>query len=124
MDDLEKHRQNISNNGFDFFEDIYSPTEICSIILAISNADQSALTFRRTNDLFAIRRFLKEVPGIRSLIFNEKLRAVIDGLFGSGYFVVKSIYFDKPEKSNWFVAWHQDLTIAVDKKTPLKNYNP
>jgi ectoine hydroxylase-related dioxygenase (phytanoyl-CoA dioxygenase family) len=36
--------------------------------------------------------------------------------------VVKSIYFDKPEQSNWFVAWHQDLTISVDKKVDLPGY--
>ncbi len=43
-------------------------------------------------------------------------------MFGNGHFVVKSIYFDKPEESNWFVAWHQDLTIAVDKKVDVRGY--
>lgn len=43
---------------------------------------------------------------------------------GGDYFVVKSIYFDKPERSNWFVAWHQDLTISVDKKTDIRGYGP
>jgi len=124
MDGLENYRQHISQDGFDFFEDIYSPAEIDLIIRAIYNADQSAFTFRNTNDLFAIRRFLKAVPGIKSLIFNEKLKSVIDNLFGNDYFIVKSIYFDKPEQSNWFVAWHQDLTIAVDKKTILDGFGP
>ncbi|MDB4918635.1 phytanoyl-CoA dioxygenase family protein [Mucilaginibacter sp.] len=47
---------------------------------------------------------------------------MIRNLFGEQYFVVKSIYFDKPEKSNWFVAWHQDLTISVDRKIELLGY--
>jgi ectoine hydroxylase-related dioxygenase (phytanoyl-CoA dioxygenase family) len=38
--------------------------------------------------------------------------------------VVKSIYFDKPEKSNWFVSYHQDLTISVDKKTETEGFGP
>ena len=38
--------------------------------------------------------------------------------------MVKSIYFDKPALSNWFVAWHQDLTISVDKKADLNGYGP
>ncbi len=38
--------------------------------------------------------------------------------------MVKSIYFDKPETSNWYVAYHQDLTISVDRKTPLENFGP
>jgi ectoine hydroxylase-related dioxygenase (phytanoyl-CoA dioxygenase family) len=38
--------------------------------------------------------------------------------------VVKSIYFDKPEQSNWFVAYHQDLTISVDRKLSLEGFGP
>jgi len=51
------------------------------------------------------------------------LRSIIKALFGDDRFVVKSIYFDKPEKSNWFVAWHQDLTISVDKKVDMAGYS-
>jgi ectoine hydroxylase-related dioxygenase (phytanoyl-CoA dioxygenase family) len=117
-------QNNIKNNGFDVIEDIYTPLEVSNIISVIDKADQSNPTFRRTDDLFAIRRFLKEVPEVRNLIFTQKLKSVINNLFGEGYFVVKSIYFDKPEKSNWFVAWHQDLTIAVNKKVELPGYGP
>nr|WP_317166891.1 phytanoyl-CoA dioxygenase family protein [Chryseobacterium indologenes] len=45
-------------------------------------------------------------------------------IFGEKYFVVKSIYFDKPETSNWYVAYHQDLTISVDKKMELQGFGP
>jgi ectoine hydroxylase-related dioxygenase (phytanoyl-CoA dioxygenase family) len=37
---------------------------------------------------------------------------------------VKSIYFDKPETSNWYVSYHQDLTISLDKKVQIRNYGP
>lgn len=118
------HQNNIKDNGFDVIEDIYTPLEVGNIISVIDKADQSNPTFRRTDDLFAIRRFLKEVPEVKNLIFTQKLKNVIDDLFGEGYFIVKSIYFDKPEKSNWFVAWHQDLTVAVNRKTELPGYGP
>lgn len=42
---------------------------------------------------------------------------------GDHYFVVKSIYFDKPETSNWYVSYHQDLTISVDKQVELKGFD-
>jgi len=103
-------------------EGIYTPKEIKNIIAAINKADQSGNAFRKTDDLFAIRRFLSEVPGVKELIFTDRLKAVIDGLFGSDYRAVKSIYFDKHGQSNWFVAWHQDITIAVDKKADLPGY--
>lgn len=37
---------------------------------------------------------------------------------------MKSIYFDKPETSNWYVAWHQDLTISVDKRIDIEGFGP
>lgn len=37
---------------------------------------------------------------------------------------MKSIYFDKAAKSNWFVAWHQDLTISVDKRVGIAGFGP
>ncbi len=42
--------------------------------------------------------------------------------FGNDYFLVKSIYFDKPPASNWFVSYHQDLSIAVNKKEPVSGF--
>ena len=124
MINLPKHLNQIASEGFTIVEDVYTLLEVENIITAINSADQSKATFRKTDELFAIRRFLKGVPGVSSLIFNSKLKSLINNLFGSGYFVVKSIYFDKPEKSNWFVAWHQYLTISVDKKLEIPGYGP
>lgn len=115
---------NINQNGFTVINGIFHYDEIVRIIEIIDSADQGKATFRKTNDLFAVRQFLKEIPQVKKYIFNERLLSLINTLFGKDCFVVKSIYFDKPEKSNWFVAWHQDLTIAVNKKAELVGYGP
>jgi ectoine hydroxylase-related dioxygenase (phytanoyl-CoA dioxygenase family) len=47
---------------------------------------------------------------------------LIRDTLGPDYFVVKFIYFDKPPSSNWFVAWHQDLTISVDRRLDVEGY--
>jgi len=124
MKKADHHKENISSKGFTLVEDVFNADEITAILTAINEADQSNPTFRKTDDLFAIRQFLKEIPGVKALVFNNKLRTIIKDLFGDQYFISKSIYFDKPEKSNWFVAWHQDLTISVDKKATLPGYGP
>jgi ectoine hydroxylase-related dioxygenase (phytanoyl-CoA dioxygenase family) len=108
--------------GYTIIEGIFCADEIDAISESIIRANTSKPTFRKTEDLFAIRQFLKEVPEAQTPIFNAKLKAVIVKYIGSDYFVVKSIYFDKPEHSNWFVAWHQDLTISVDKKLELPGF--
>jgi len=116
--------QEINKNGFSIIENIYRPEEINRIIDAIDLVDSTKQTFRKSTDLFAIRQFLKEVPGVVNLIFNDRLKELISKIFGETYFIVKSIYFDKPETSNWFVSYHQDLTISVDKKIEIDGFGP
>ncbi|MFV0201786.1 phytanoyl-CoA dioxygenase family protein [Empedobacter falsenii] len=122
MNELKTYKSEIEELGFTTIENIYSTEEVQKIIETINQVDTSKDTFRKSNDLFAIRQFLKEVPETQNLIFNENLQKVISELFGKNYFVIKSIYFDKPETSNWYVSYHQDLTISVDKKIELDNF--
>lgn len=84
----------------------------------------AVISFRKTSDLFAIRQFFKEIPGAADIIFNSNLNKIIAEILGAGSFVVKSIYFEKPEGSNWFVAYHQDLTISVNKKIEVEGFGP
>lgn len=112
------------DNGFIIIPDVYSDTEIENILSAIDGAPADKNTFRKTDDLFAIRQFLNEVPQARAAIFNDTLTELIKQLFGDGFFAVKAIYFDKPAQSNWFVAYHQDLTISVDQRIELNGYGP
>lgn len=121
---LQNHKNLIQENGFTVINNIFSDKEIERISEVIQNIDTSKETFRKSEDLFAIRQFLKEVPNVKDLIFNKNLKKIIKEIFDDNYFVVKSIYFDKPEKSNWYVAYHQDLTISVDKKIDLENFGP
>lgn len=115
----------INSEGFAIIDKVYSENEINKIISEIEKVTENETansTFRKSEDLFAIRQFHKEIPETLSFIFNQKLRKIIKLNFGEDYFITKSIYFDKPEKSNWFVGYHQDLTISVNKKVEIENY--
>lgn len=124
MTDFTKNKQDLLDNGLTILDPIYTDEEINNILAIINNSDSSNSTFRKSTDLFAIRQFLKELPHTVKLIFNDKLKSIIKEIIGNNYFVVKSIYFDKPETSNWYVSYHQDLTISVDKKIELDNFGP
>jgi len=121
---LQNHKTEISDKGFTIINGVFSEEEINQIINVIDSINTSKETFRKSEDLFAIRQFLKEVPESRQFIFNDNIKKIINEIFEENYFVVKSIYFDKPKKSNWYVAYHQDLTISVDKKLDLNGFGP
>lgn len=115
-------KNQFEENGFLKLENIYSINEIEQLISLIEKADNHNPTFRKTKDLFAIRQFHKEVPSTLSILLNKNLKKIIQAIDGNDYFISKSIYFDKPKESNWFVAYHQDLTISVDQKMPLEGF--
>jgi ectoine hydroxylase-related dioxygenase (phytanoyl-CoA dioxygenase family) len=117
-------KEELFESGFTILNGIYSKEEVTNILYLIDNTSSTNETFRRSKDLFAIRQFLKEIPDLKFLLFNDKLKAAIHNLLGANFFLVKSIFFNKPENSNWFVSYHQDLTISVDKKLELENYGP
>lgn len=122
MEALRTLKEDIHANGFAMAPNVYSEEEVAQILAAINGADSSGPTFRRSNDLFAIRQFFNEVPSAKTILLNQTLTQLISAAFGNDYFIVKSIYFDKPGNSNWFVAYHQDLTISVDKKIQHDDY--
>ncbi|MDQ1095182.1 MULTISPECIES: phytanoyl-CoA dioxygenase family protein [Chryseobacterium] len=124
MTGWEEYRKQIADDGFVVIHDVFSEEEIKKIIDGIENADTSCETFRKSEDLFAIRQFLKGVPEVRKSVFSSRLTAIIKEIFGNSYLAVKSIYFDKPESSNWYVAYHQDLTISVDRKAEIEGFGP
>ena len=120
-----KHSSEINSEGFTIINNVYTESEIEKLISLIENVTDNESdneTFRKSKDLFAIRQFHKEIPETLPFIFNQNLKDAIESNFGKGYFITKSIYFDKPEKSNWFVAYHQDLTISVNKKIELDGF--
>lgn len=124
MTEWEDYKKQIEDNGFAVINNVFSEEEIDMILKGIEDADTSGDTFRKSEDLFAIRQFLKGVPEVRKSVFSSRLTSVIQKIFGNSYFAVKSIYFDKPESSNWYVAYHQDLTISVDRKADVEGFGP
>jgi len=111
-----KHSSEINSEGFTIINNVYTESEIEKLISLIENITDNEIdneTFRKNKDLFAIRQFHKEIPETLPFIFNQNLKDAIESNFGKGYFITKS---------NWFVAYHQDLTISVNKKIELDGF--
>jgi len=56
------------------------------------------------------------------LIFNTSMNQLIQDVGGSDFFLTKAIYFNKPKTSNWFVSYHQDLSISVEEKHEIEGF--
>ncbi|WP_165903853.1 phytanoyl-CoA dioxygenase family protein [Hymenobacter gummosus] len=111
-------------DGFAVTEPLYSAAEIQAMLAVLEQAGSGSGNFRRTAELFAIRNLLTELPALRPLIWNERFTGLLNQLLPAPQYLIKAIYFDKPAGSNWVVAWHQDLMVAVDRRAELPGFGP
>ena len=115
-------RRNFQQDGYAVIAAVYSQSELLKIAEEIDRFSATNPEFQQERELFAIRRIMEEIPSLRQLIFTPALIRIIDEFAEKGSFLTKSIYFDKPPGSNWFVAWHQDISISVDARRDVLGY--
>lgn len=119
---FEKYINELQENGFSVIGNIYTDQEINEMASCLEHANQHSNSFMKTKDLFAIRQLIVHIPSLKKPLFNSKMMELISTFSESDYFLTKAIYFDKPSASNWFVAYHQDLSISVKEKVDLNQF--
>jgi hypothetical protein len=115
----------LATTGYATLPRFYTAAEIAALLRCIEAAPAASPNFRRSQDVFAIRNLLGEIPALWPLLDTPALRELPSELFPAGCYLTKAIYFDKPAQSNWLVAWHQDLMINVDRRAAdLAGFGP
>lgn len=69
-----------------------------------------------------VRDLLAHSAGARTLARHPGVRQIAASVLGPGCFVTRAILFDKTERANWKVVWHQDLTIAVKERLEAPDF--
>jgi hypothetical protein len=106
--------------GFATIRGVLSPDEIDSLRVACADA-KSGFALRRRNDAFALRNLL-EIPAVRDLARNGRIRGLVVPILGPDAIAVKGTFFDKIADANWNVPYHQDLTVAVKSRVDAPDY--
>jgi hypothetical protein len=92
-----------------------------------------ALTHELLNLHAALQHLPNDNAGVR-IRGNEKLRpflrpegvvgSIAASIIGPSASAVRAILFDKTEKTNWSLTWHQDRTICVKRKSEVDGFGP
>ena len=69
-----------------------------------------------TNSRAGLRNLLAGQSVVRTAVRSPSIRQVVEAVLGPRCFAVRAILFDKTPAANWKVAWHQDLTVAVQQR--------
>lgn len=66
-----KIKQEIADDGFAIINHVFSEAEVIEIISELTITGTSGPAFRKSGDLFAIRKVLQIIPGLAKLVFNR-----------------------------------------------------
>jgi len=70
------------------------------------------------------RRGILKLPTVAELACSDRLLSLARPHLTAPPRPVRGIYFDKSPQTNWTVAWHQDLTIAVSGHIDVPGFGP
>ena len=101
----------MEEHGFAIVPEVLAPATVEALIAEMANHPGHAM-----------RHLVQSVPAVKEMADGSSVRGLVEPLLGSKAFVARSIFFDKTPQANWRVAWHQDLTIAVQAKIEVAGF--
>ena len=69
-------------------------------------------------------RGLLRHPAVARLAASEQVESLLRPHLSMEPLPVRAMYFDKTPGTNWLVAWHQDLTIALRERHEIPGWGP
>jgi hypothetical protein len=118
MRDSPCRRNRLSEHGFLLLPRVFSAGECGDLIAGVTAAlethrDDAATLQQHSGVIYGARNLLSLFPPARDVWRREPLLSLLREILGSGFGLVRGLYFDKPPESTWSLPWHQDRTIAV-----------
>jgi hypothetical protein len=114
----------LKQNGFAVLPTVVDAYTLLDLTRALKQLPVTDAVRRKGKRPFGIRNLLEVVPLTRRLAESDALASLARIVLGENAKLVRGLFFDKPPQANWKVAWHQDLTIAVEKRMDLEGFGP
>lgn len=102
----------VQEDGFSIVADVMDPAGCLDLRRSLGPAHEAG------------RRGLLASPPAAALARSNRLLDLVRPHLPSEPFPVRAIYFDKSPLTNWLVAWHQDLTLAVRSRVDTPGFGP
>jgi len=108
---------NFAEHGVEIREAFLTPKEV-ELVTSEVSLDSEAI---RSG---GIRNLEKKFASIGALATKREILDVVQDTLGAPGQLVRAIFFDKTPEKNWFVSWHQDRTVTLNRKASLPGWGP
>ena len=109
---MDRMKESIAEQGFAVVPQVLTKAECEELVDQLGPASGAG------------RRGILELAPIAKLSRSDRLLNLVRPYLSAQPRPVRGIYFDKTADTNWLVAWHQDLTIAVRDKHEVPGFGP
>jgi hypothetical protein len=116
-DQLVGARHTLAADGVEIRSAVLASNEIDAIKAEVSVGHE---ILRRTG----IRNLEKKFGSIARVAAAPSVLSIAAALLGATPRLVRALYFDKTAERNWFVAWHQDRTVALSRRLEMPGLGP
>ena len=117
MPDTELSLKDLEQQGFLLIKSALSDEQIEFLTGA-------AEAVRRNSNVPGLRNLLSKSSAIKEFATEGLAGQLAQDLLGVRPLPVRGILFDKTADSNWYVTWHQDVSIPVRNRVELTGYGP
>ncbi|MEM9252353.1 MAG: phytanoyl-CoA dioxygenase family protein [Planctomycetota bacterium] len=108
---LSQLRASLDEDGYAMVPNVFAGLACDALLRALLEIDHE--DDRRRGGL---RNLTDTTPAVARAAEGPAIREIIDTALSPSAFLVRAILFDKTPDANWLVPWHQDTTIAVDRR--------
>ena len=116
-DQLVSEHDTITADGVTIRPAVLTLDEIDAIKAGVS-VDREVL--RRTG----IRNLEKKFGSIARVAAAPSVLSIAASILGTTPGLVRALFFDKTPVRNWFVSWHQDRTVALNRRLKMPGWGP
>lgn len=113
----------VARNGFVIIPNALGHNEVSQLISLLRHVNEKSSVRKRQN-VYAMRNLMSSIPLMRDLAVSTSIRQLVEPILGRGAFPVRGLLFDKTPDANWKVPWHQDLSIAVQRRIDVPEFGP
>jgi ectoine hydroxylase-related dioxygenase (phytanoyl-CoA dioxygenase family) len=100
--------------------------EICGSVLGAEKVDAIRAEVSIDHEIVrrtGIRNLEKKFASIAAVAADPAVLSIAETLLGGAPRLVRALFFDKTPARNWFVAWHQDRTVTLNRRQTMMGWD-